>query len=301
MNELSFEGANHGTLAGITGALDAGCHVVVGSERDGTSTLVMLAAGLLRPASGRVTLNGASVASSTRLRRRIASLCASETLLPGRDVMSSVELALLARGDARSASSVLAAAGLEAWATRTVHALSAAEARAVALAIALTHSEPQLVVLHEPLSVSALMNADFVLESLQRLARSGAVVLCSASRWADAARLGGETSTLERGIWLGSMADRAALGLTTLRVQTPEPQRLQDCLTGAAGVSEVRPGREHELLVRGRELEALAQSVVGLARAAGISIAALVPEQPPLEGLAAARGGLFASHVEGTP
>ncbi len=111
MSELRFEALNHAQLANVSASFSAGIHVVLGSDRDGTATLIELAAGTLEPASGRVLIDGVAAWSSPRTRTRIASLCAEETLLPAKDVSGAIALALRARGDARSALSVLDAAG----------------------------------------------------------------------------------------------------------------------------------------------------------------------------------------------
>ena len=92
MSELRFEALNHAELANINASFGAGTHVVLGSERDGTGTLIQLAAGLLAPATGRVLLDGVAAWSNARTRRRIASLCADETLLPARDVTGASRL-----------------------------------------------------------------------------------------------------------------------------------------------------------------------------------------------------------------
>ena len=296
MSELHFEAANHGLLANISGTLGEGCHIVVGSERDGTHTLLLLAAGMLQPSSGYVTLDSVRV-TSPHVRRRIAALFAEETPLPGRNVAGSVALALLARGDARSAASVLDTAGLAAFGARRVSSLSTREARGVALAVALSHTEPSLVALHEPLGLLGLVTEAYVTEALQRFAASGAVVLCTANRQAEATLLGGETSALERGIWLDSVQARSALGAVALRVHTPEPERLAARLADALEVTALTLAGKSELIVRGRELDDVARSVLGNARAAAIRVNAIKREPGELEALAAARAGLYAHGV----
>ena len=292
MSELRFEALNHAELTNVSASFTAGTQVVIGSERDGTGTLIQLAAGLLQPATGRVLLDGVAAWSNAAARRRIASLCADESLLPARDVSGAIGLSLRARGDASSALSVLDAAGLAHFAARRVSQLSARESRAIALCIALSHREPALLALHEPLSVVGLVAQDFVLQTLSRVAAAGAVVLCTENRLEDAARLSERASALERGLWLGSAQARPALGAVTLRVHTLEPRRLAARLSEAPDISGVEWTGGHELLVHGSELERLAYSVVANARAEAIRITALKQDAPPLEALAAARAGL---------
>jgi len=297
VSELCFEALNHAELHDINVSFGAGTHVVLGSEYDGTGSLIQLAAGLLAPTKGRVLLDGAAAWSSARTRRRIASLCADETLLPARDVTGALRLALRARADDRSALSVLDNAGLARFATQRLASLTARETRAVSLSIALSHRDPALLALHEPLNLIGIVQEDFILQSLERTA-TGAIVLCSASRLEDAARLGGSESALDRGSWLAAAQTRPPLGTVTLRVHTPEPRRLAARLSEAPDIAGVEWAGGPELLIHGSELEPLTHSVVANARAEAIRITALKQNAPPLEALAAARAGLAQAYYE---
>ena len=298
MSELCCEALNHAELTQVNARFAAGNHVVLGSERDGTATLIQLAAGLVEPASGRVLLDRLALWSNARARKRVASLCAEEALLPARSVAGSVALALRARGDASSALSVLDRAGLARFATQRSATLAPREARAVALSIALSHPQPALLALHEPLSLVGVVQEDFILGALAAFVAQGAVMLSTAARLEDAARLGGSASALERGLWLGSAPARPPLSAIALRIHTPEPRRLAARLSEAPDVSGVEWSGGQELLVHGSDLERLAHSVVANARAEAIRITALKPDEPPLEALAAARAGLAQAHYE---
>ena len=289
MSALSFDIVSHAELVSVSAVFTPGTHVVLGSERDGTHTLVSLAAGMTVSGVGRVLLNGAAPGSSSAARRSIGSLCADEALPPARTVHDAVALALRARADARSVTSVLGAAGLTRLAARRSNDLSARETRAVALALALCHPKPSLLALHEPLSLVDLVREELILEALSEAAEHGVIVLVTAGRVADATRLGGTAHGLERGIWLAEAHARThALG-GTLRVQTPDPRRLAARLAEAPDVEGVTWAGAHELLVRGSDLERVAHSVVSNARAEGIRIQAFRQEPPALEALTAAR------------
>ena len=287
MSSLAFEAVSHGELRDVSATFAEGGRVLLGTESDGTDTLLSLAAGLFAARRGRVTLSGVSPADSSAARRGIASLFARESLPPARSVLGALELALSARGDARSALSVLDAAGLASWATLRPARLSARETRALALGFALSHPAPTLFVLHEPLALLGLLNEDFVLGVLASHAE--AVVLCSASQPAEAAKLGPIAGTLSRGQWWGAWQAGTLRGALSVRVSTPEPSRLAERLRGVAGISAVEWSGGHELLVRGDGLEPTARSIVGTARAEGIRISALKPDAPALAEYNAAR------------
>ncbi|HET7544373.1 MAG TPA: ATP-binding cassette domain-containing protein [Polyangiaceae bacterium] len=298
MSELRFEALSHAELSRVSAVFGAGMHVVVGTERDGTGTLLELAAGMLKPAAGSVQLDGSAPWSEARTRRRIASLFASEALLPARDVAGALTLLLGARGDTRSALSVLDSAGLAHFAKQRVSALTPSETRALALGLALSHEQPALLALHEPLSTGGGLSRDFVVQTLNERSAAGAIVLCCTSRLEDAARLGGSASALERGSLLAHVQAQPTQGAITLRVHTAEPRRLAARLSEAPDVSGVEWAGGHELLVRGPDLERLAHSVVANARAEAIRITALKPDAPALEALAAERAGLAQAYYE---
>gem|GEM_PF-757242 len=296
--ELRFQALHHAGLANINASFSAGTHVVVGSEADGTATLIELAAGMTKPSAGSVLLDGVAPWSHARARRRIASLYATETPLPARDVASALSLALRALGEARSALSVLDHAGLAHFAAKRVSKLTPREARALALAFALSQPAPALLALHEPLSVVGIVQEDFVLQRLAERSAAGAIVLCSASRLEDAARLGGSAGALSRGVWLDPASARPPIASVALRVHTAEPRRLAARLSEAPDISGVEWAGGHELIVRGSELERVAHSLVANARAEAIRITAIKPDAPSLEALAAARAGLAQAYYE---
>jgi ABC-type multidrug transport system ATPase subunit len=292
VSELSFDVVSHAELASVSGVLDAGSHVLLGSERDGTSTVVQLAAGLVKPNAGRISLAGQAPFSSASTRRSIGSLCAKEQLPSARHAAGALELALQARGEARSALSVLDAAGLTHLAARRLSDLSARETRALALALALSHPKPTLLALHEPLALVGIVQERFLLDALAQCRARGAVVLSTANRSEDAARLGGELHALERGIWLDSAANRTPPHRVALRVQTPDSEQLAACLADAMEISSIIRVGSSELLIHGLDLERLAGSVVAQARAASVHISAMREDTAALEPLAAARSGI---------
>jgi len=179
--------------------------------------------------------------------------------------------------------------------------VSARETRALALALALSHPKPALLVLHEPLALVGLVQERFLLDALTRFATDGAIVLATANRVEDAARLGGEVHALERGIWLDSAESRTPHQQVTLRVQTPDAERLAACLAGAQEISAVIRVGASELLVRGLDLKRVASSVVSNARAASLRVSALHQDATALESLAAARAGIAHAFDEARP
>ncbi len=129
---------------------------VIGPNGAGKSTLLRLAAGLLLPSAGSVTLDGTPLErwERRRLGRRIAFLPQERTVHWPLSVRSVVALGRLphkgfaatqSREDADAVARAIAEADIEALADRTVGALSGGERARVLLARALAQDTPILL------------------------------------------------------------------------------------------------------------------------------------------------------------
>ena len=131
---------------------------VIGPSGCGKSTLLRLVAGLDRPDTGTIRIDGAEVAGPRAWvqpeRRRVGLVFQDHALFPHLDVTRNVAFGLdqLSRADRRSrVGEVLALARLEHLARRYPHELSGGEQQRVALARALA-PRPAVVLLDEPFS-----------------------------------------------------------------------------------------------------------------------------------------------------
>ncbi|WP_428307720.1 ABC transporter ATP-binding protein [Lacipirellula sp.] len=133
---------------------------IMGASGSGKTTLLHLLAGLIRPDSGSIRLDGVDVAAAsdariTALRReRIGVVFQAYNLMPTMSVLDNVALPLLLAGSRRSharavAAERLAAVGMESFAKRRPPLLSGGEQQRVAIARALV-SNPQVVLADEP-------------------------------------------------------------------------------------------------------------------------------------------------------
>jgi putative ABC transport system ATP-binding protein len=174
-------------LAGVTLSLAEGSFTaVVGSAGSGKSSLLRCAAGLARPTTGSVMLDGVKLgelddAELTALRReRIGFLTAGANLLPSLTVWQNVLLPLRLAGrdaDAGAAEKALAQVGMADLAHHRPDELTAAQRQRVALARALV-VDPMVIFADEPTrDLDAATAGDFL-----RLLRSSGktVVLATA-------------------------------------------------------------------------------------------------------------------------
>ncbi|MEJ7875946.1 MAG: ABC transporter ATP-binding protein, partial [Solirubrobacterales bacterium] len=129
---------------------------LVGPSGAGKTTLLRAIAGLEKPTSGEVVLDGVSQANLPAHRRRIGMVFQEPRLLPNLSVADNVALPLRAAGAGRAKRRELACerlgeVGLGGFADRRVAGLSGGEQQRVALARALC-ADPELLLLDEPLA-----------------------------------------------------------------------------------------------------------------------------------------------------
>jgi molybdate transport system ATP-binding protein len=141
--------------------VESGVSVLFGPSGAGKTLTLSLIAGLLRPDTGAIEINGAVVTDCARRlyvstqRRRIGMVFQDGLLLPHRSVLDNVALAVRQESGRRArrevARSWLERVGAEGFADRRPGSLSGGQRQRVALARGLA-GDPALVLLDEPLS-----------------------------------------------------------------------------------------------------------------------------------------------------
>lgn len=128
--------------------------VILGPSGCGKSTMLRVVAGLQKPDSGRVLIDGADSAALLPHQRSIGLMFQQHTLFPHHDVAGNVEFGLRMAGlapaqRAQRVRDLLVLVGLGGFESRDVATLSGGEAQRVALARSLAPN-PALLLLDEP-------------------------------------------------------------------------------------------------------------------------------------------------------
>ena len=178
MNFLSLRGLSFGypgqapVVEGLNLDLAAGeIHCLVGRSGCGKTTLLKLAAGLLRPAAGTVTVRGAPLAD----RRAVGFVFQQPTLLDWLSVRDNVLLPVTLQrpprgSDVQAAEALLAQLGLAGYGQRRPRQLSGGQQSRVGLARALL-LQPPLLLLDEPFAALDAITREDLQDDLLRLCR----------------------------------------------------------------------------------------------------------------------------------
>lgn len=315
-DEAGPRGKSRGGLSGLSFALGAGAHAIVGAPEDGTIALSELVAGVRAPLRGNVLIAGREPSRTPAIRARIGSLNPVIEMPEAASVDAAVELAMRARGQAgASADSILAPLGLSSLRRRRPRSLSFVEARAVELALALTTPAPLVIALFEPLVDVAVQPLAVVRDRIRELASSGACVLLITSSPADAAALADRVHVLQRGFIMtppggedSVLSGRSPGAPAEIVVWVRDPDGARPGVRELAAALSSRPEarsiawEEHRgagpggssIRVRGDSLEACSRVILDAALETGAQIDAMAPVTPGLAQVRAAANALFA-------
>ena len=145
---------------------------VVGPTGCGKSTLLNAAAGLLKPAAGRVLIYGEAL---NGINHRAGYMFQAESLMPWATAIDNVMMSLKFRGvpenEAREAGfDWLERVGLERFADRYPHQVSGGEVQRLSIARALL-LKPKLLILDEPTSMLDISVQAQILQLLKNIRR----------------------------------------------------------------------------------------------------------------------------------
>jgi len=161
---------------------------LAGPSGAGKSTLLKMIAGIEKPSSGRIIVNGQDIsklnpASLPYLRRKLGLILQEQKLLNDRPVLANVMLPLIVTGGTRAeaearARLALDKVGLSDKAQALPLALSGGEQQRAAIARAIVN-RPKIILADEPTAFLDRENADLVLDALKAFQSAGVTCLIS--------------------------------------------------------------------------------------------------------------------------
>lgn len=165
-------------LAGVDLEIHPGLTLLLGRNGCGKSTLLKLAAGVERPDSGRIEIDGHDLwTDEAAARRTLAYVPEQPDLTPYATVREILDLVCGLRGEPRERGrEALQRVGLGDLAHRSVRELSMGQRRRAVLAAALVGT-PRHVLLDEPLEAMDRGAREDILAWIDRLLAAGAVVV----------------------------------------------------------------------------------------------------------------------------
>ncbi|MFA9274015.1 MAG: cell division ATP-binding protein FtsE [Candidatus Aquirickettsiella gammari] len=161
---------------------------LAGPSGAGKSTLLKMIAGLEKPSSGMVLMNGQNISklkssSLPYLRRKLGLILQGQGLLLDRSVLANVMLPMIVVGESVNEAETRARAALDRLnmldkANASPLALSGGEQQRVAIARAIVN-RPQIILADEPSAYLDRDNAIIVINALKAFQRSGVTCIIS--------------------------------------------------------------------------------------------------------------------------
>jgi len=267
VDDLSFT-VEGGRITGFLGPNGAGK----------TTTLRMLL-GLVTPDAGRATIGGSRYADLSRPLAMVGAALEASSFHPGRTARNHLRVQCAAAGlPDRRADEVLDLVGLASAGRRAVRGFSMGMRQRLSLAAALL-GEPQVLILDEPANGLDPEGINWLRGFLRHLAEQGRTVLVSSHLLSEVQQTVDDVVIIARGrlAMAGPLAELTGKSAVTVRVRTPEPDRLRSVLAGAQ--LAVRGGDDGALLVA----DAAPAAVGRLAYEGGIELHELAAERTDLE------------------
>jgi ABC-2 type transport system ATP-binding protein len=210
----------------------------LGPNGAGKTTALKVIAGLARPTAGRVFINGSPLASGAADAAIVGVDIEASGAHPGRSGRDHLRsLAALAKLPRNRVEELLRLVGLEQAADRRVGKYSTGMRQRLGLAAALL-SDPEILILDEPLNGLDPQGIRWLRTFLQQRAASGRTVLLSSHVLSEAAQTVDEVIVINRGrlVRQGSIADLLQPGTGGgVVVSTPTRERLATAVQRAGG------------------------------------------------------------------
>lgn len=265
---------------------------LVGPMGAGKSTLIKILAGLVRPTSGRATINGASVTRPSKALQRVGVVLDKSAFYPELTAVEMMSYVGRLRGmdkvalDARI-KEVLELVGLKEWREKRLETYSRGMQQRLAVGMAILH-EPQVLLLDEATSGLDPNSVADVVDILRSQKREGRTILMTAHSFTEVADICDSLAILDRGrLLLKGDIEEVVRGARTseirARVTTPPTSDQLRAVREFDGVHDLRQPEPRELHFVFEGGEADRAKLLEFVQGLGLSLTAFKPRATLLE------------------
>jgi ABC-2 type transport system ATP-binding protein len=273
----------------ITMTIGPGVTGLLGPNGAGKSTLLHLIAGFLAPSRGELTIGGTAAWRNPEIYRTVGLVPERDSVyafLTGEEfVLATARLHKLADPRAATRRSI-AIVDMEQAQDRRISTYSKGMRQRIKVAAALVH-DPQVLLLDEPFNGMDPRQRLHMMDLLAKLGAEGRTILLSSHILEEVEQLAGTIQVIVAGRLAASGDFRAIRRLMTSRphvflVRTSDDRLLGAALIGSPAVTGVELTRGG-LQVRASDYGTFSREIAGIARAQGIRLRELLPEDESLE------------------
>ncbi|NDK89170.1 ABC transporter ATP-binding protein [Gordonia desulfuricans] len=207
----------------------------LGPNGAGKSTTMRMMLGLDRPTSGRATIDGHPYAELENPLRQVGALLDARWVHPNRSARSHLRWLAVSNGlPVGRVDEVLEMVGLTSVAKKRAGGFSLGMSQRLGLAGAML-GDPHTLMFDEPVNGLDPEGIVWIRNFMRQLAREGRTVLVSSHLLTEMSLTADHLVVIGQGrlITSCSVGEFTASARTTVRVRTPEPQRLHDALVTA--------------------------------------------------------------------
>lgn len=289
--EIDRVGHTFGDVRALDGvSLEVGSGTVfglLGPNGAGKTTLLRMICGLLAPSDGEVEILGSNPRTDHRVYRRVALVPEEDAVYGYLTARAFVAYAADLSGVSRAGvDAAIAAVDLADAADRPIAGFSKGMRQRAKVAAALV-TEPEVLVLDEPLNGTDPVQRAHLIDTFRRLAADGRTVIVSSHVLAEVERMADRVIAIVDGRLAaagGVHAIRQAMADIPyrVRVDVEEPRRVAASLVESGVVSSVAVAGS-TLHVETADLPELGRTVPRITRDLGLRLSAFEPEDESLE------------------
>jgi ABC-2 type transport system ATP-binding protein len=276
-------------VSDVSFGVSRGATGLLGPNGAGKSTLLKMLAGLLKPSSGTVRINGQLPRGRTDVYRHFGLVHEAETIYPfltGREFVRLNAKLQKVRNAEQAVARAIDAVGMAAGADRRIGGYSKGMRQRIKVASALVH-DPEVLLMDEPLSGMDPAQRAHMIDLVRELGRTK-TVLVSSHVLAEVERFAANILVIINGKLAAAgdyrvIRERMDEHDRTIRIRTDQARALAALLIDHPATRSVRVAADGVLLAETNDVRAFATSLPALARSARARLLEVRPTDESLQ------------------